>query len=217
MAHEKSFEDLVAEAPSADAETVTVVGRLAKSPDPGKFVLHLADGRTHALPTSAVKRHTVLGNAAGHAIVQIDVEPEHLPAGERVPEFKPPLDTPQTWTWWSGDHTHPYFGWDTQTNPWFYEGPYAGVTTQSLPGSDVHGTIQESIDPGSAVYPALSAGAPFSLATQHQIPPQQLLALNALTLGGVRPPGTGFQNDGPGYGPTGAWWPGHFGDMARQF
>ena len=81
---DKSFADLVAEAPEARAEgTVNLVGALAKSREAGKFVLTLQDGRTVTLETSAVKGHTVLGSSLGRAIVQIEIE------ASKAPRFRP--------------------------------------------------------------------------------------------------------------------------------
>ena len=78
---EKTFADLVKDAPSgAETGTVTVVGLLAKSDDPKKFVLHLQGGRSHTVDTAAVKKHTVLGHSVGHAVVQLEIDRESLPA-----------------------------------------------------------------------------------------------------------------------------------------
>lgn len=60
--NDKSFEELVNEAPLAPAAgTVSLVGKLAKSSEPGKFVLTLPDGSAMTLDTAAVKGHEVLG------------------------------------------------------------------------------------------------------------------------------------------------------------
>ena len=84
VSEDKSFADLVAEAPPAPAEgTVRLVGALAKSREAGKFVLTLQDGRTVTLETSAVKSHTVLGSSLGRAIVQIEIE------ASKAPRFRP--------------------------------------------------------------------------------------------------------------------------------
>lgn len=78
---DRSFADLLAEAPAAPAEgTVSLVGALAKSREAGKFVLTLQDGRTVMLETSAVKGHTVLGSSVGRAIVRIEIEASKAPA-----------------------------------------------------------------------------------------------------------------------------------------
>jgi hypothetical protein len=75
---EKSFEDLVKEAPTGG--TVSLVGTLAQSSEAGKFVLNLQDGRAMTLETASVKGHTVLGTSLGQTIVRIDVDPGSLPA-----------------------------------------------------------------------------------------------------------------------------------------
>jgi len=71
---EKSFEELVEEAPLAPVPTVSLVGKLAKSSEAGKFVLTLADGSAMTLETAAVKEHQVLGSSVGHTIVRVDVD-----------------------------------------------------------------------------------------------------------------------------------------------
>jgi hypothetical protein len=63
---EESFETLVKEAPLAPAaETVSLVGTLARSSEAGKFVLTLQDGRAVTLETAAVKGYMVLGTSLG--------------------------------------------------------------------------------------------------------------------------------------------------------
>jgi hypothetical protein len=87
---DKSFEELVKEAPPAPAEgTVSLVGTLARSGEPGKFVLTLQDGSTLTLETAAVKGHEVLGTSVGQTIVRVDVEAEKIPptSPTRVPDI----------------------------------------------------------------------------------------------------------------------------------
>lgn len=92
----KSFEELVNDAPPAQAAgTVSLVGMLAKSSEPGKFVLTLRDGSELTLETAAVKEHEVLGASVGQTIVRVDVEAADIPATSptRVPDmFKAPND-----------------------------------------------------------------------------------------------------------------------------
>src|SRR5271166_4461113 len=86
---DKSFEELVKEAPAAPAEgTVSLVGTLARSGEAGKFVLTLEDGSELTLETAAVKGHEVLGTSVGQTIVRVDVEAEKIPptSPTRFPE-----------------------------------------------------------------------------------------------------------------------------------
>jgi len=72
---QESFATLVDEAPLAPAGgTVSLVGTLARSAEPGKFVLTLQDGRAVTLETADVKGYMVLGTSKGQTIVRIDVD-----------------------------------------------------------------------------------------------------------------------------------------------
>lgn len=87
---EKSFEELVKEAPAAPAAgTVSLIGTLARSGEAGKFVLTLQDGSTVTLETAAVEGHEVLGTSVGQTIVRVDVEAEKIPptSPTRVPDI----------------------------------------------------------------------------------------------------------------------------------
>ena len=68
MADEKkSFSELVNEAPLAVTEgSITVVGALARSHEPGKFVLIFCPECNVTLDIDAVKGYRVLGGAIGH-------------------------------------------------------------------------------------------------------------------------------------------------------
>src|SRR5271165_1059433 len=74
---EKSFEDLVKEAPVGG--TVSLVGTLAQSSEAGKFVLTLQDGSAMTLETASVKGHAVLGTSVGQTIVRVDVDAAKIP------------------------------------------------------------------------------------------------------------------------------------------
>jgi hypothetical protein len=96
---QKSFEDLVKEAPAAPAAgTVSLVGTLAQSSEAGKFVLTLQDGSPVTLETAAVKAHTVLGTSVGQTIVRVDVEAGKIPAinPQPLPPQANALGTPFT-------------------------------------------------------------------------------------------------------------------------
>jgi len=125
---EKSFEDLVKEAPVGG--TVSLVGTLAQSSEAGKFVLNLQDGRAMTLETASVKGHTVLGTSVGQTIVRVDVDAATLPAG--VPGatvadiYTPP---PVDYTLASRDH-YPKPFWQDAPPP--YQFPFGGFAPFSL-------------------------------------------------------------------------------------
>jgi hypothetical protein len=103
----KSFSALLSDAPVAPADnTITLVGALARSQDPAKFVMLFAGGARATLDIDAVKEHRVIDGAGGQLLVEVTVDRGQLP-------------------------------------------------------------------------PDLGAGAPFALATPHQVPDSTLAALNA--------------------------------------
>jgi hypothetical protein len=77
---EKSFADLVKEAPATPATgTISLIGTLAQSSEAGKFVLTLQDGRSVTLEIAVVKGHAVLGASVGQTIVRVDVDAGKIP------------------------------------------------------------------------------------------------------------------------------------------
>jgi hypothetical protein len=88
---DKSFADLVAEAPAAPTEgVVSLVGVLARSSEAGKFVLTLPGGRAVTLETADVKGHAVLGASVGRTIVRIEIEAAKVQALGPQPLVKDP-------------------------------------------------------------------------------------------------------------------------------
>jgi len=81
MADEKkSFQELLSGAPLATKEdTITLVGVLERSHQPGKFVLVLGLGRDVTLDVSAVRDYRVLAGMVGQTLVEIDVDRDHVP------------------------------------------------------------------------------------------------------------------------------------------
>ena len=81
MADEKkSFDTLLSEAPMfAQADTVTLTGALARSPEEGKFVLVQADGSGVTIAVAAVQEYTVLGASFGQQIIQVELDPKQVP------------------------------------------------------------------------------------------------------------------------------------------
>ena len=78
---EKSFNELLSEAPlAANTDTVTVVGVLARTREPSKFMLTLANGQSVTLETQAVKSFTRLGSAVGQReLVQLELDAKQAP------------------------------------------------------------------------------------------------------------------------------------------
>jgi hypothetical protein len=125
---EKSFEDLVKEAPRGG--TVSLVGALAQSSEAGKFVLNLQDGRTMTLETASVKGHTVLGTSVGQTIVRIDVDAASISASAPSATFAdintpPGVDHTLAWL----DHGPKPF-WQDAPPP--YQFPFGGFAPFSL-------------------------------------------------------------------------------------
>jgi hypothetical protein len=78
MASEE-FKQLLSKAPEAsDSDTMTVVGALARSPQPGKFVLGTAGGQTIALDVAAVKNHKVVAESVGQLLVELELDATKL-------------------------------------------------------------------------------------------------------------------------------------------
>ncbi len=151
MADEKkSFKDLLSEAPLAASEdTVSLVGALARSSDPAKFVLALGQGNNVTLDVAAVKSHQVLGGGVGQLLVQIEVDRSQLPE-----EAKQAVDPARQVTTGLADLKHPAFEtgyvdikhplldkspWEepTRTNPQLDDPPFALATAQQAPAESV--------------------------------------------------------------------------------
>jgi hypothetical protein len=186
MASEKkSFSELLSEAPAATSEkTVSLTGALARSNEPGKFVLSMGDNQTVTLDVDAVKDHKVLSGMVGQVIVQVEVDRDKVPAAatQVATEFRtlPFIDQHQTFPSLDTNpiqdrlHTVPFSPYGTDV-----------ITDVAPPKYIIEntGTIQENVvDPGNfGVDPAAGANfaqgfAPFALATPHQAP-QQMLAM----------------------------------------
>ena len=179
---DKSFADLVAEAPTAPAEaTVSLVGALAKSREGGKFALTLQDGRTVTLETSAVKGHTVLGSSLGRAIVRIEIEASSAPAfGPRRHERSPMTSLLRGTGVWDqlgygeGDDTPPFTSEKdpVESDPFTSEkDPLEKDPFESDPFAEKDPTGE-----GTGSYEYIE---PFALATPHQAPPNVVRALQA--------------------------------------
>lgn len=190
MADEKkSFSELLKDAPlAAQEDTVSLVGALERSNQPGKFVLAVAPGSSVTLDVDAVKGYQVLGGAVGQLLVQVDIDrarvPDSLPGG-----VTPALPTTgwrdlntgsqdvkhqwQDYTGWPDLNTGAHdvhTGWDDAKHAWQ---DVTGATADLGYGGYGYGG-----DPwGGYMGPALGAAAPFALATQHQAPQSALAAM----------------------------------------
>jgi hypothetical protein len=83
---EKSFENLLKEAPSAPPPgAVSVVGILSQSQEPEKFVLSLQNGSAVTLEKASVKGFAVLASSVGQTIVRVDLDPAKLPRTDPEP------------------------------------------------------------------------------------------------------------------------------------
>jgi hypothetical protein len=160
---EKSFEELLKAAPGGG--TVSLVGTLAQSSEPGKFVLTLQDGKAMTLATASVKGHAVLGTSVGQTIVRVDVDAGSLPSGApfTVADIYTPPGPDYKLAW--RDH-HPKPVMDPPKPVWVDpKMPFEG--------------LQPYLPFGAA--PTQGGGVvPFSLATPHQAPASTLAAVQGL-------------------------------------
>jgi hypothetical protein len=156
----KSFKDLLGEAPLASSEnTVTLVGALARSSEPDKFVLAIGQGNSVTLDVAAVKSHKVLGGGVGQLLVELEIDSSQVPeeAKKLQPQMPttgfadikhPPLETgivdskhPPHETGLV-DIKHPYYDkhpWTDlfETNPEFGNPPFSLATAQQAPAESV--------------------------------------------------------------------------------
>ena len=156
MSEKKSFSELLNEAPLASAErTVCITGVLARSNEPGKFVLTTGDNQTVTLDVDAVKEHKVLSGMVGQLVVQVEVDKD------RVPKMAHAREEVFTRDFYDQHRTAPI----ADTNPRVDQYIYKNVIENT-------GTIQENVvDPGNfGVDPALGQVAPFAMATASQVP-----------------------------------------------
>jgi len=158
---EKSFENLLKEAPVAPAAgIVSLVGTLAQSCEAGKFVLTLEDGSALTLETASVKGHTVLGTAVGQTIVRIDVESDKIKR-----------DNPQPSPWYRG------FRGDPNPVPWYRPVPKHPLLDKGPWEEPVHPGPKHPYGDSGFGSTQLGGVAPFALATPQQVPANTWAAL----------------------------------------
>jgi hypothetical protein len=81
---ENEFQKLLSDAPMAP-DTVTLIGALARSGDPAKFVLTLLNGRSETLDVAAVKAAKPIAGPIGLSLVQLEVDARRVPENIRNP------------------------------------------------------------------------------------------------------------------------------------
>jgi len=106
MAERHEFDKLLSEAPMAqEADTVTVVGSLARTKEPGHFVLSTPDGRSVTLDVDAVKSAKAIAGAVGQTLVELTLDakrvPEHFTPRHPAHHFttlaeQPPVGLPKS-------------------------------------------------------------------------------------------------------------------------
>ena len=181
MADEKkSFSDLLSEAPLAPNEdTVSLVGALARSSQPGKFVLATSPGNSVTLDVDAVKGYQVIGGGVGQVLVQVDVDRAQVPdsaqaavkigsgigiAQSGLPDLKhPALDK---YPWEEPVKIHPEAA---QANS--LGGIQTGIYDYKHPVFDKHPWEEPA-----RTHPETDQG-PFALVTPQQAPPSSLEAM----------------------------------------
>jgi len=93
---ENEFQKLLSEAPAApSADTITVMGALARSADPTRFVLTLPSGQSETLEVAAVKSAKKIAGAVGQSLVELELDAKRVPEdmrnlGNLGNPFKPP-------------------------------------------------------------------------------------------------------------------------------
>jgi hypothetical protein len=163
---EHDFAKLLRDAPMApDAETVTVVGTLARTHDASHFVLTLPDGRSVTLEVNAVKSAKTMAGAIGQSVVQLELDAKRIPENVATRLFGNKSGP---------DYTMAYI--DYQFGP--YGSPFD-------PGHGGAGPKNPAIEIGGVTPPAWFAQpAPFVAAMPHQASPATIEAL--ALFGGTR-------------------------------
>lgn len=173
-AEDRSFDELLKDAPKAHvSDTVSIAGTLAKSDDPGKFVLTMADGKSVTLDTSAVKKHMVLGHSVGHTVVLVEVD--GASAEEAGLHPGPGSQSSTIGGWLDQPHTSPIHILDKP--------PFIDLNTPPCKTENAVHEVHEQTDHQAA---QIAGATPFSLALQHQVAQAQLEALYYSGLGGMR-------------------------------
>ena len=81
---QNEFRKLLSEAPAApDADTVTVVGTLARTTDAERFLLTLSNGRTETLNVAAVISSRRIAGVVGQALVELVLDANQVPESVR--------------------------------------------------------------------------------------------------------------------------------------
>jgi hypothetical protein len=175
---EHDFAQLLRDAPMAsDADTVTVVGILARTHDAAHFMLTLPDGRSVTLEVNTVKSAKAIAGAIGQSVVQLELDAKRVP--ESVRDFR---IGPVHKILWS-DHKSPA----SELNTLIAEHPYGNQ------GHTAVENIGATGGPGAGIYPGGAAAggptwfaqpAPFVAAMPHQADPTTIEAL--ALFGGTR-------------------------------
>jgi hypothetical protein len=148
---DSEFEKLLCDAPMApDADTVTVVGTLTRTPDAARFNLTLADGRTVTLDVDAVKSAKAIAGAIGQSLVQVALDAKRVPESLTAAFLKARADLPQNTGW-------------LDAGSW---GPHGGHGGGSVPQIEAIGDPRVEI-------------APFVAASPHHAHPAAIAALTA--------------------------------------
>jgi hypothetical protein len=170
--NDSEFQKLLGEAPMA-ADTVTVVGILARTPDAACFNLTLPDGRTVTLDVDAVKSAKTIAGAIGQSLVELELDAKRVPESMRDVR---PGGPGQLYL------THKEVTYDPHQKPLASDLKLIPEQGQKSPFE--HGTVSvtgsEGYGPGvTPSYFALPPGgfAPFVAASPHQADPATIAAL----------------------------------------
>lgn len=190
MAERREFDKLLSEAPMAqEADTVTVVGSLARTKEPGRFVLRTPDGRSVTLDVDAVKSAKPIAGAIGQSLVELELDAKLVP---------------EQWYKAGPDYTASYI--DYQIPPIGHGGgggytrkeiievayPTAGQPVEMMATAGGYGTrtyltgYTWTTDHHVVEKPTYDAAAPFAAAMPHQSDPATRATLTAYSFGGRR-------------------------------
>jgi hypothetical protein len=188
MADNSEFQRLLSEAPMAsNADTVTVVGILARTGDAERFVLTLAGGRSVTLDVDAVKSAKKIAGAIGQAMVQLELDAKKAP--ENVREFRPELNykIPAAETHpaiaelstFIADQGHTGVPDTVQTGPF---DPSVGTGVFDPTGTGPFDTMGGGVN--TSFYADTGQSTPFVATAPHQADPRAMMALS--NIGGGR-------------------------------
>jgi hypothetical protein len=160
------------------------VGALARSSQPGKFVLALSQGNSVTLDVDAVKGYQVIGGGVGQLLVQVDIDRAKAPESAAASPAKLPITGVDDLKKPSADYKHPIwdkYPWEepVKTHP-ETDATFAATASPSSTYTGVHDVKHPILDKYPWEEPVRThpeTDAPFALATPQQAPESALAAM----------------------------------------